>query len=180
MVEYLCYPELQHKSLHRVCRCLCQSDLFNSSPCMIIIIIAPTEQPLLMLQSVGCIFLWLFVNRDFLSYFVNVLLQKNLWEPPNVIIPFPLGGSKSSGPILCSSLLSDSSVPRGCFFFFLPSPHRFSSDTFSFSLFPQIPLKIPTPAPGADQKEQLMHFLCSSYLHIDWVFISVHLKAQSL
>lgn len=131
MVEYLCYPELQHKSLHRVCRCLCQSDLFNSSPCMIIIIIAPTEQPLLMLQSVGCIFLWLFVNRDFLSYFVNVLLQKNLWEPPNVIIPFPLGGSKSSGPILCSSLLSDSSVPRGCFFF--SCPHLTAS---ALTLFP--------------------------------------------
>lgn len=153
---------------------------FNQHTCFILeteIFISHVVKSVLELQVRNLFLIWHkpFFLRDCRS-------PKKLLRPSNAIIPFPLSESKLSGPFCypVSSQIASSPVNA-----FILSPPCLGSDTLpssdsiknhNFSSW------------DSDQTGRLMHFycvlifffLCTSYLHIDWVFISLRFKADSL
>lgn len=139
------------------------------------------RKPLVDWQKRKLFFIW---RKPWLHFlFCDCGSAEKLLRPPNAIIPFPLSESNLSGPLCYPASSQIASSPVNAF---ILSPPCLGSDTLpssdsiknhNFSSW------------GSDQIGWLMHFSCvliffffecTSYLHIDWVFISLHFKADSL
>lgn len=122
------------------------------------------------------------VNHDFLFFFCDCGSAEKLLRPPNAIIPFPLSESNLSGPFCYPASSQIASSPVNAF---ILSPPCLCSDTLPSS---DSIKNHNLSSWGSDQIGRLMHFSCvlnffsqcTSYLHIDWAFISLHFKADSL
>lgn len=125
-------------------------------------------------------FIYFNLNHDF-PLFGWLWECKKLLRPPNAITPFSLSASNLSGPFCYPMSSQIASSPVNAFilsplclgFDTLPSSDSIKKQNFS--------------SWGSDQIGLLMHFSCiliflqcTSYLHIDWVFISLHFKDDSL